>query len=163
MTLMALNHVGFAVSDLSRSIQFYEALLGEEPYFQEIYDVEYIGRVVGYPGATQHAAFFRLPGQSTFLELIQYLQPPAGRVDMETYNAGNAHLCLQCDNLAAEYERIKSIAGATFRSDGPVDSDYGVYGGARTVYLRDPDGISIQFVEIPGGMDPTGGSSAEGE
>ena len=158
MALLAINHVGYAVSDLDRSIEFFTELLGQEPYFKEVYDVEYIGRVVGYPGAIQYAAFFTLPGTHAFLELIQYINPPAGMVDMETYNAGNAHLCFQVDDLAAEYERITALGGV-FRSPGPVASDYGVYDGAQTLYFRDPDGISIQLVQLTEGMDPTGGAS----
>jgi catechol 2,3-dioxygenase-like lactoylglutathione lyase family enzyme len=156
MTFKALNHIGFAVSDLNRSVDFYTQLLGEPPYFDEIYDVPYIGRIVGYPGAIQHAAFFRLPGQSElFLELIEYLHPLPGVVDMESYNAGNAHLCLACDDLHLEYDRIKKIGG-TFRSDEPISSDYGVFEGARTAYFRDPDGISIQIVQLNEGIDVAG-------
>lgn len=157
MGLSALNHVGFAVSDLDRSVRFYTELLGEPPYFRELYDVPYIGRMVGYPGAIQDAAFFRLPGQpDLFLELIQYLEPPAGKVEMEAYNAGNAHLCLACPDLDAEYERVAAIEGVSFRSPSPVASDYGVYEGARGLFLRDPDGITVQLVEIPPEMNPAG-------
>jgi len=159
MNFTAVNHIGFAVADLERSVRFYSGLFDEPPYFDEIYDVEYIGRIVGYPGAIQHAAFFRLPGQpEMFLELIQYLRPEAGIVDMESYNAGNAHLCLVCSDLVAEFERIKKLGGE-FRSGSPVTSDYGVYEGARTAYFRDPDGISIQLVELKEGMDPAGHGS----
>jgi catechol 2,3-dioxygenase-like lactoylglutathione lyase family enzyme len=152
--ITSLNHVGFSVSDLDRSIEFYSQLLGYPPYFKEVYDVEYVGRMVGYPGAIQYAAFFKLPGdQQVFLELIQYLNPVPERVDMNGYNAGIAHLCLQVDDLDAEFERITAIGGR-FRSESVVDSDYGIYEGARSAYFRDPDDISIQLVQLVGGVDP---------
>jgi catechol 2,3-dioxygenase-like lactoylglutathione lyase family enzyme len=157
MRIRALNHMGFSVGDLDRSVRFYTELLGVPPYFRERYDVPYIGRMVGYPGAIQEAAFFRLPEQAdVFLELIQYLEPAAGAVRMEAYNAGNAHLCLTCEDLDAEYARLAAVDGVSFRSDGPVSSDYGVYTGARGLFLRDPDGILIQLVEIPPDIDPAG-------
>jgi len=152
----ALNHIGFAVGDLDRSVAFYTRLLGEPPYFQEVYDVAYIGEMVGYPGAVQYAAFFRIPGQpDLFLELIQYLHPPAGAVDMEAYNAGNAHLCLATHDLDAAWSHIVEIGGVP-RSARIVTSDYGVYEGARSMFFRDPDGITIQLVELPPGTDPAG-------
>lgn len=157
MALSAVNHFGFAVADIERSVRFYSALLEARPYFRERYDVPYVGRMVGYPGAIQEAAFFHLPGEpDLFLELIEYVVPPAETVPMEAYNAGNAHLCLASEDLDAEYERLRGIEGISFRSDGPVTSDYGVYSGARGLFLRDPDEITIQLVEIPPGVDPAG-------
>lgn len=156
MTLVAVDHIGFSVSDIGRSIRFYTELFGYEPHFTEIYDTPYIGEVVGYPGAIQHAAFFRLPGQpSTYLELIQYLEPAAARVDMARYNAGNAHLCLQCEDIGLEAERLVGLGARPVGA--PTTSDYGIYTGARTMYFLDPDEISIQLVELRGGsMSPTG-------
>lgn len=157
----ALNHIGYAVGDLDRSIEFYTKLLGQPPYFKEVYDVPYIGEMVGYPGAVQYAAFFTIPGQpDMFLELIQYLNPPARSVSMEAYNAGNAHLCLATSDLRTAFDFIVSIGGVP-RAKDIVTSDYGVYSGAKSAFFRDPDGITIQVVEIPEGMDPAGRSSAE--
>lgn len=159
----AVNHVGFAVADLERSVRFYRGLLGEPPYFDEVYDVPYIGRLVGYPGAIQHAAFFRLPGQpDLFLELIQYLHPTPGVVDMEAYNAGNAHLCLACDDLEAARDLVVSLGGQVRTDAGLVTSDHGVYSGTRALFFRDPDGITVQLVEIPAGVDPAGRVPATG-
>jgi catechol 2,3-dioxygenase-like lactoylglutathione lyase family enzyme len=152
----AVNHIGFAVSDLDRSIDFYTKLFGYPPYFKELYEVPYIGEMVGYPGAIQYAAFFELPGQPhMFLELIQYLNPPAGVVSMEAFNAGNAHLCLTTTNLNTAYCLIESMGG-TPRAKNVITSDFGVYSGTRCAFFRDLDGITIQVVEIPKGLDPSG-------
>jgi catechol 2,3-dioxygenase-like lactoylglutathione lyase family enzyme len=148
MIYPALDHVGFAVSDLDRSSQFYTALLGEEPFLRKIWDVPYLGEFVGYPGATLDAAFWHLPN-GVVLELLQYLDPSPGTVDMETYNAGNAHLCLQTDDLAAEFQRLADIT--VFRCDHPVDIPFGPYKGGRVAYFRDPDGITIELIQLPPG------------
>ena len=60
MRFSGLDHVGFTVSSLDRSVPFYTALLGEEPLLRKRWDVEYVGRVVGYPGVVLDAAFWRL-------------------------------------------------------------------------------------------------------
>lgn len=156
MQLRAVNHFSYSVSDLDRSIAFYGALLEQEPYFHELYDVPYIGDLVGYPGAIQHAAFFRLPGQDTaYLELIQYLRPDPARVDMAVYNVGISHLCFECADLEATRERVEAIGGVV-KSKRMTTSDYGVFTGAKSIFFQDPDGISIQLVEIPEGTDPAG-------
>jgi len=164
MYLSGVNHISYAVSDLEQSIEFYGALLEQEPYFHELYDVPYIGDLVGYPGAIQHAAFFRLPGQaSAFLELIQYLRPEPRRVDMAVYNIGITHLCFECEDLGATRARVEAIGGVV-RSRRTTTSDYGVFTGTKSLFFQDPDGISIQLVEIPAGVDPGGRSDvAEGD
>jgi catechol 2,3-dioxygenase-like lactoylglutathione lyase family enzyme len=144
----AVNHVGFAVSDMEQSVDWYTFLLEEPPYLRGRWDVEYVSRVVGYPGTVFDAALWRLPG-NLGLELLAYQKPPAARVDMETFNAGNGHLCLVVDDLAAEFERLKGRA--EFRNPEPVDIPWGHFAGGRSCYLRDPDGISIELVQYPPG------------
>ncbi len=46
---------------------------------------DYVGDIVGYPNCDM-GAFWKLPGGTT-LEMLQYHNPPPGRVDMATYNA----------------------------------------------------------------------------
>jgi catechol 2,3-dioxygenase-like lactoylglutathione lyase family enzyme len=149
-----VDHVGFSVSDLDRSIEWYTFLLGEPPFARKLLDAEYahVSVVLGYPEAVLDAALWRLPGDNN-LELLQYRKPSATRVDMETYNAGNAHLCLIVDDLQAEFDRLRGRA--EFRHPNPVDISAGHFAGGRSCYVRDPDGISIELVEYPpGGPKP---------
>jgi catechol 2,3-dioxygenase-like lactoylglutathione lyase family enzyme len=143
-----LDHVGFAVSSLDRSIPFYTLLLGEAPVLRKVWDVEYVGRVVGYPGVKMEGAFWRLPG-GTILELLEYLEPAPGRVDMETYNAGNAHLCLVTEDIHADFQRLQGHAD--FRHPEPVAIPWGPYEGGWACYFRDQDGISIELLQEPPG------------
>jgi catechol 2,3-dioxygenase-like lactoylglutathione lyase family enzyme len=143
-----LDHVGFAVSDLDQSVEWYSMFLGEPPILRKTWDVEYVSRIVGYPGVKMEGAFWRLPGR-TVLELLQYLYPEPGRVDMETYNVGNAHLCLVVDDLAADFERLQDHV--EFRDPAPVEIPWGPYTGGKACYLRDPDGISIELMQLPPG------------
>jgi catechol 2,3-dioxygenase-like lactoylglutathione lyase family enzyme len=144
-----LDHIGFAVGNLDRATDWYTRFLGEPPVMRKVWDVEYIGRVLGYPGVKIECAFWDLPGGTT-LELIEYLEPAPGVVDMETYNAGNAHLCLVVDDLDADLERLRSELGLT--GVEAVEIPWGPYAGGKACYLRDPDGISIQLMQlVPGG------------
>jgi catechol 2,3-dioxygenase-like lactoylglutathione lyase family enzyme len=151
MRLTGLDHVGFSVSSLDRSVAWYSTFLNCGPRLRKTWDVGYMSEVVGYPGCRMECAFWELPG-GTVLELIEYLAPSPGQVDLETYNVGNAHLCLVSDDLDAEYTRLKDIA--EFRSPAPVAIPYGPYEGGRVCYLRDPDGISIQLIQLPPHVTP---------
>ncbi len=149
----ALDHVGYAVTDLDRSIAFYETLLGVPMLMRKTWDVPYVGEIVGYPGLVLDGAFFELPN-GVILELLEYKSPRPGTVDMESYNAGNAHLCLVTDDMAADFARMRAAGYDTFRAGTPVDIPWGPYRGGRACYLRDPDGASIELLEAPpGGPD----------
>ena len=151
----ALDHVGYAVTDLDRSIAFYETLLGVPLLMRKTWDVPYVGEIVGYPGLVLDGAFFQLPN-GVILELLEYKTPGPGTVDMESYNAGNAHLCLVTDDMAADFARLRAAGYDTFRSERPIDIPWGPYRGGRACYLRDPDGASIELLEAPpGGPDWT--------
>ena len=152
-----LDHVGFSVSDLDRSIAFYTLLLEREPVMRRRYPEQYVARVVGYDEIDLDAAFFQIGDSGVILELLEYRRPPSARVDMETYNVGNAHLCLIVGDLQAEYDRLLPL-GIAFRSETPVDIPIGPYKGGKACYLRDPDGISIELLEPP----PSGGPDFSG-
>lgn len=143
-----LDHVGFAVANLDRSIAFYETLLGVPLITRKTWNVPYVGEIVGYPGTVLEGAFFGLPN-GVVLELLEYRTPPAGMVDMESYNAGNAHLCLVTEDMAGDFARMRAAGYDTFRSNDPVDIPWGPYRGGRACYLRDPDGVSIELLEVP--------------
>jgi catechol 2,3-dioxygenase-like lactoylglutathione lyase family enzyme len=150
----AIDHVGYAVADLDRSIAFYEVLLGVPLLMRKTWDVEYVGDIVGYPGVVMEGAFFRLPG-GVVLELLEYKAPyTSGGVDMESFNPGNAHLCLVTDDMEADFARLRAAGYDVFRSSHPILIPWGPYRGGRACYLRDPDGISIELLEEPpGGPD----------
>ena len=151
----ALDHVGYTVADLDRSIAFYETLLGVPLLMRKTWDVPYVGEIVGYPGLVLDGAFFQLPN-GVILELLEYKTPRPGTVDMESYNAGNAHLCLVTEDMAGDFARLRAAGYDSFRSERPIDIPWGPYRGGRACYLRDPDGVSIELLEAPpGGPDWT--------
>jgi catechol 2,3-dioxygenase-like lactoylglutathione lyase family enzyme len=146
--MTGLDHVGFTVSNLDRSIEFYQLLLQTEPMLRRRYTEQYVADVVGYHHLDLDAAFFKIGGTRVILELLQYILPPGAQVDMETYNTGNGHLCLIVADLAAEYERLRPH-GVAFRRPEPMVVPIGPYQGGKICYLRDPDGISVELLELP--------------
>ena len=143
-----LDHVGFSVSDMDQSIAFYTLLLQREPILRRYYPEQYVAGVVGYDEIGMDAAFFEIGDSGIILELLEYKNPPNSRVDMETYNVGNGHLCLIVDDLQAEYDRLMPH-GVAFRSPDPITIPIGPYSGGKACYLRDPDGISIELLQEP--------------
>ncbi|MDP6709247.1 MAG: VOC family protein, partial [Alphaproteobacteria bacterium] len=71
-----------------------------------------------------------------------------GRVSSRPCDVGFAHMAFDVDDLDA------ALAAAARHQVKPIGSPYtidkGPNAGNRVVYLRDPDGVTIEFIEKPG-------------
>ena len=144
--VLATNHTSFTVSNLDRTIAFFEDALGFEVTSKAPRDPKAIEQVVGVPGADIIVAYVRGPDHS--LELIQYLGPEdRDHVRPRPCDTGFAHVAYDVDDIDA------AIAAAKRHGVEPISEPYvvdkGPNAGNRVVYTRDPDGITIEFIEKP--------------
>jgi catechol 2,3-dioxygenase-like lactoylglutathione lyase family enzyme len=142
------HHTGYTVSDLDRSVAFYRDLLGCEVIATQEKQGGYLAAIVGYPDAHVRMAHLRLPDGEHVLELFEYLAPAGSPADVEPRNVGASHLCLLVDDLAAVCERLREQGVDSFVSP-PVEVDTGINTGGYGLYLRDPDGITVELFQPP--------------
>lgn len=143
-----IHHTGFTVSSLDRSLGFYCGVLGCEVVGRQDIAGGYLAAIVGYPDADIRNAHIRLPGTEHVIELFEYVAPVGKRPALEPSNVGNAHLCFVVDDLAAIYDRLVRDDVCTFISP-PVTIDRGFNTGGAGLYLRDPDGITVELFQAP--------------
>jgi len=145
--VLATNHTSFTVSSLDRTIGFFRDCLGFQLLNRAPRDPAIVSRITGVDGADMEIAFLRGPGCT--VELIEYKAPASrGRVEARPCDTGFAHMAFDVDDVdaaiaAAKKHRVEPIAPPVPINDGPNK-------GRRVVYLRDPDGVTIEFIEIPG-------------
>ena len=155
--LIGWHHSNFTVSDVERSLAFYRDLLGLRVVADMQPEADYPARVTGHHDATFRIVFLRLGDEPHILELIQYKTGQGAPLPPATNRPGAAHICFLVDDLPAEYERLRAH-GVTFVSP-PVAITQGVNRGGYAVYMRDPDGATIELLQraAPGGPAPEGG------
>jgi catechol 2,3-dioxygenase-like lactoylglutathione lyase family enzyme len=143
-----IHHTGYTVSDLDRSRVFYRDRLGLEVIATQEKEGGYLAAIVGYPDAHVRMAHLRVPGGEHVLELFEYLAPEGDKAQVEPRNVGASHLCFVVDDLRALYETLQDEGLTAFVSP-PVEVDTGINRGGLALYLRDPDGITVELFQPP--------------
>jgi len=147
-SITSAHHTGLQVADLERSLAFYRDLLGFELAFRWNPQASYIGKLVGYPDVDLHAAILRQPNSDVFLELMEYRNVERTPVDTRNANPGTAHLAFFVDDLDELYADL--VAKGVDSVSEPVTPTIGPNEGGRVVYMIDPDGFRVEFIQSSG-------------
>jgi len=157
MSRGSLHHVGLSVSDLERSIAFYRDLIGLTVREREEMTGGQLETVTGVAGSRVHIADLDF-GNALTLELMQYLAPAGGAIHPRPTDAGHIHIGIEVKDIDAVYRRLVD-AGASARGEPTILKDAGPYWtGARVVNVLDPDGITVELVQM---SSPHGRSSIQ--
>jgi catechol 2,3-dioxygenase-like lactoylglutathione lyase family enzyme len=143
-----LHHTGYTVSDLDRSVAFYCDMLGCEVLATQEKQGGYLAAIVGHHDAHVRMAHLRLPGGEHVIELFQYVAPVGEHPRLEVPNVGTSHICFLVDDLPRAYEELRARGVDSFVSP-PVEVDTGINRGGYGLYLRDPDGITVELFQPP--------------
>jgi len=146
MSITGVHHTGIIVKNLDRSIYFYHDLLGLE--FQNEPSPWFAGpeleQGVGVPGGTLRQVC--LVAGNDIVELVEYGNTPSDSTPEPQNRVGAMHVALRVDD-AAQTRADLVAKGVEFLSE--VNTvDEGVLAGWRWVYFRDPDGITVELVEV---------------
>lgn len=144
--IIAADHTGITVSNLERSLAFWQDVLGFELSHRAHQTGELASEITGVSGAEISIAVLKAPGHK--IELLEYLAPPDRKnVDLKPCDVGHAHVALTVDNLDPV---LDSIAASGWKAAGkPQTLKTGPNAGKRVVYVRDPDGTTIEFMQMP--------------
>jgi len=143
-------HGGITVSDMDRSLAFYQDGLGLEQAFDRILDGPYLKVVLGLDFEHIRAVYLHIPGGG-FVELLEYVGIERLPAASRPCDHGAGHLCLYVDDVEAMHRRLVDL-GFHARSETVVDITAGPNQGARSCYMADPDGYAVElFQKRPGG------------
>src|SRR5437763_11597534 len=144
--ILAADHTGITVSKLERSLAFWHDVLGFELSLRADLKGELAEQITGVAGAEIAIAVVKAPGHK--IELLEYRAP----VDRKHFrprpcDVGSVHIALIVDNLDAVLARI---ASSGWKAAGkPQTLTAGPNAGKRVIYVRDPDGTTIEFMQMP--------------
>src|SRR5437016_8114054 len=105
--IIAADHTGITVSNLERSLEFWQNVLGFEFSHRAHQTGEMASEITGVAGAEIKLAVVKAPGGHK-IELLEYLAPPDRKqhVDLRPCDVGSVHIALTVDDLDAVLQKI---------------------------------------------------------
>jgi glyoxylase I family protein len=146
--ILAADHTGITVSNLERSLAFWRDVLGFELSHTAHQTCEMACEITGVAGAEIKLAVVKIPGGHK-IELLEYLAPADRKrhADLRPCDIGSVHVALIVNDLAAV---LSAINASGWKAAGkPQTLQSGPNAGKRVVYVRDPDGTTIEFMQQP--------------
>jgi catechol 2,3-dioxygenase-like lactoylglutathione lyase family enzyme len=145
--ILSADHTGITVSNLERSLAFWRDVIGFELSHFAHQTGELAEEITGVPGAELKLAVVKAPGGHK-IELLEYLAPAdREHVNLRPCDVGSVHVALVVNDLDTVLERI--IASGWKAAGKPQTLKTGPNAGKRVVYVRDPDGATLEFMELP--------------
>ena len=146
--VLAADHTGITVSNLERSVAFWRDVLGFEFSHSARQAGERPEQITGVKGADLKLAVLKTPTGHK-IELLEYSAPADRKksFDLRPCDLGHVHVALTVDDLDGVLEKI---AASGWKAAGePQGLTHGPNAGKRVVYVRDPDGTTIEFMQMP--------------
>lgn len=138
-----LLHVGLTVTDIAASVAFYRDIVGMTVSSEFVGSNDWFDDLTNNPGAELSVTHLRLGNYE--LQLIEYLagghQEPA---QLGHNRVGSPHMCFLVTDVEAKFAAVTERGDVTITS-GVTD----IAAGARSFYVDDPDGVPVEFVQIP--------------
>jgi catechol 2,3-dioxygenase-like lactoylglutathione lyase family enzyme len=141
--IKGFHHAALSTADLDRCVSFYTDIIGCEVAWTFSWPVGSAAadQVTGLQDSSARAAMLRLG--STYIEIFEFTSPIPRAVhgDRPACDHGISHLCLEVQDIHAEYERLRS-AGMRFHC-APQRQDNG-----WVTYGRDGEGNILELIEF---------------
>jgi len=146
--IVAADHTGITVSNLERSLAFWRDILGFEFSHDAHQTGERVEQITGVKGGELKLAVLKTPTGHK-IELLEYFAPAERKKEnaVRPCDLGHVHVALIVDDLDA---LLQKIAESGWKAAGkPQSLTSGPNAGKRVVYVRDPDGTTIEFMQMP--------------
>ncbi len=141
--MAGIRHTGIVVSDLDKSLGFYQDLLGLRIVKRMDESGEYIDNMCALKGV-KVTTVKMAADDGDLIELLYFHSHPMLAARKEGMNRiGVSHVAFTVDDLGAEYERLQA-KGVAFNAPPQNSPD----GYAKVTFCKDPDGNLIELVEV---------------
>jgi glyoxylase I family protein len=145
MDATCVTHIGICVRDMDKSLAFYRDVLGMKVLGDRATDPTEGGRPYNYKHRRNTRRWVSLSYREGATPTLTLTSHPGEEPDGQPIlldQIGISHISFGVDNVKALAEELmaKGVELA-----GPIESFTNSRGEIRSIYVRDPDGILVQF------------------
>ncbi len=144
------NHVGITVSNLEKSIAFYEALTGTKISNKDEIGGPRMAKTQGLEDTLIKYANLHLDNLN--IDILEYVLPVPEKTSYQNNQISAMHLCFEVDDIAAAIQRLKEIGvepegePIVFQQEDGLKSGF----GTAVAYFQDPDGTNLEIIAPKG-------------
>ena len=144
-----IAHIGLTVSDINTSKKFYGEVLGLKFVGEMLMEGKETDILFGFKNAKAKVAYFN--GSDLIntppVELIEFVESPAQKDIPSLHKTSISELCFYVDDIDKVYTLLLE-KGVKFLSEPQFfDSTTYGFGKSKAVYLKDPDGNILEFMQ----------------
>jgi catechol 2,3-dioxygenase-like lactoylglutathione lyase family enzyme len=141
------DHTGITVSSLDKALSFWVDAIGfRHLYTWDFENTPFIDELVGVNAAAMRLAMVEGPGH--LIELLEYRAPDDRQVmKPRSCDVGSVHVAFYVENIDALLARIGAMGWTALSKVQRVET--GDRAGLRLVYVRGPDGVTLEFLQLP--------------
>ncbi|MBV8949257.1 MAG: VOC family protein [Actinobacteria bacterium] len=139
--MRGLNHAGITVSDLDESIAFYRDVAGFEVALRTRTHGDWFDTLTHNSGAEIEIAMLTLDGFT--LQLVEYHRAGGERLALAHHHVGSPHLSIEVDDVDALHV---AVLASGHEEPTPIVDILG--SRIRSFYVRDPDGVPVEFIQL---------------
>jgi catechol 2,3-dioxygenase-like lactoylglutathione lyase family enzyme len=144
------HHIGVPVSSIEVSLPFYQDVLGlTEAGISGGGEGEAMSQALEVDGAKVRFVFLGT-AEGVLLELLEY-DNPRRPFELRNCDVGAIHLCFEVDDMDAAYRALQDRGVKINHPPIDLDESNGDLAGYSFLYFRDPDGIQLEFYQVPEG------------
>ena len=144
--ILSADHTGITVSNLERSLAFWRDVLGFELSHTAHQKGELAQEITGVEGAEIKLAVLKMPGRHRDRSCGAAFPADRKRANLRPCDVGSVHVALLVESLDAV---LAQIAASGWEAAGkPQTLKTGPNAGKRVVYVRDPEGTTIEFMQV---------------
>lgn len=145
-----IERISSTVSNLGRSVSFYERGLGFELVRYEDRSGEDYARLSGVPDAKARVAVLRLGGSE--IELVQYTSGTGRRIptDSKSPDLWFQHFAIIVSDMKRAYAQLKLLRPIEISAGGPQQLPPST-GNVQAFKFKDPDGHPLELLYFPTG------------
>ena len=138
--IKSIRHTGIVVADLDKAIRFWTEIMGLVVVREMVESGPYIDEMMGLCGVKVK---LEAPDRNQIELLYFHSHKDKSSWSGTPYSTGLTHIAFTVENLNDEYERLLNI-GVLFPGEPKISPD----GRVKVIYVRGPENILIELVEI---------------